>query len=77
MHLKYEADWKYVLTIPASMMSVFLALALVPDIGMRVTGFYQYSPARNRAAATPADAEAMIKASAAAAHAQHAADEHK
>src|SRR5437868_14757015 len=23
MHLKYEADWKYVLTIPASIMSVF------------------------------------------------------
>lgn len=65
MHLKYEADWKYVLTIPASIMSVFLALALVPDIGMRVTGFYPYSPARDQFAATPADADALIKASAA------------
>lgn len=35
MHLKWEANWKYVLTIPASAMSIFLILALVPDIGMR------------------------------------------
>jgi len=35
MHLKYEANWKYVLTIPASMMSIFLLLMLVPDIGLR------------------------------------------
>lgn len=35
MHLKWEANWKYVLTIPASLMSVFLLLMLVPDIGRR------------------------------------------
>jgi hypothetical protein len=31
----YEANWKYVLTIPAGMMSIFLLLMLVPDIGLR------------------------------------------
>ena len=36
MHVKYEANWKYVLTIPAAFMSIFLALALVPDVGMRL-----------------------------------------
>jgi len=35
MHVKYEANWKYVLTIPAAFMSLFLLLAMVPDIGMR------------------------------------------
>ena len=35
MHVKYEANWKYVLTIPAAFMSLFLLLALVPDVGMR------------------------------------------
>jgi len=35
MHLKWEANWKYVLTFPAMAMSVFLVLMLVPDIGMR------------------------------------------
>lgn len=35
MHLKYEANWKYVLTIPASIMAVFLTLALIPDVGKR------------------------------------------
>jgi cytochrome c oxidase subunit IV len=42
MHVKYEANWKYVLTIPASIMSVFLCLALVPDIGARVHGLFGY-----------------------------------
>lgn len=36
MHLLWEANWKYVLTIPASLMSVFLVIALVPDVGQRV-----------------------------------------
>jgi cytochrome c oxidase subunit 4 len=36
MHLKYEASWKYVLTIPAAFMSVFLVLMLVPDVGNRM-----------------------------------------
>jgi cytochrome c oxidase subunit 4 len=35
MHVKYEASWKYVLTVPAAFMSIFLILALVPDIGLR------------------------------------------
>ncbi len=35
MHVKYEADWKYVLTIPCGCMAIFLACALVPDVGMR------------------------------------------
>ncbi len=35
MHLKWEANWKYVLTIPALMMSTFLICMLVPDVGMR------------------------------------------
>lgn len=35
MHLKWEANWKYVLTIPASMMSIFLLLMLMPDIRLR------------------------------------------
>jgi cytochrome c oxidase subunit 4 len=36
MHLLWEANWKYVLTIPAMMMSVFLLCMLIPDIGLRV-----------------------------------------
>lgn len=36
MHLKWEANWKWVLTVPASLMSAFLVLALVPDVGMRM-----------------------------------------
>ncbi|RIK72044.1 MAG: hypothetical protein DCC67_19785 [Planctomycetota bacterium] len=36
MHLKWEANWKWVVTIPASMMSLLLVLALVPDIGRRM-----------------------------------------
>ena len=35
MHVKYEAGWKYALTLPAGFMAVFLTLMLVPDIGMR------------------------------------------
>lgn len=71
MHLKYEADWKYVLTIPASLMSLFLVLMLVPDIGMRVKGFfgYGYSETRLENVGTVAEQEALIAASrAAAAH---------
>jgi len=36
MHMLWEANWKYVLTIPASLMSMFLLLMLIPDIGRRV-----------------------------------------
>lgn len=36
MHLKWEANWKWILTVPASMMSLLLILALVPDVGRRM-----------------------------------------
>lgn len=36
MHLKWEANWKWVLTVPASIMSALLIFALVPDIGLRM-----------------------------------------
>lgn len=41
MHLKWEANWKYVLTIPASIMAMFLILMLVPDIGWRTEHYSQ------------------------------------
>jgi cytochrome c oxidase subunit 4 len=50
MHLKWEANWKYVLTVPASLMSVFLVIMLVPDVGNRTR---HYSPDRWLYAATP------------------------
>src|SRR4029453_2937716 len=50
MHMLWEANWKYVLTIPASMMSIFLLLMLVPDIGRRTT---RYSEERWLYAAEP------------------------
>ncbi len=51
MHLKWEANWKYVLTIPASIMSIFLLLMLFPDIKNRTEN---YSNTRWLHAATPA-----------------------
>jgi len=39
MHLLWEANWKYVLTIPASLMAVFLMVTLIPDVGQR-TRYY-------------------------------------
>lgn len=50
MHLIWEASWKYVLTIPASLMSVLLVLLLVPDVGRRTR---TYSEERWRYAAEP------------------------
>lgn len=50
MHLMWEANWKYVLTIPASMMSIFLLLMLIPDIGRRTP---KYSDERWLHAAEP------------------------
>lgn len=35
MHVLWEANWKYVLTIPAAMMAIFLVIMLIPDVGMR------------------------------------------
>jgi cytochrome c oxidase subunit 4 len=43
MHLRWEANWKYVLTVPASIMSLFLVIMLIPDIGRRTL---YYSPVR-------------------------------
>jgi cytochrome c oxidase subunit 4 len=54
MHLKWEANWKWVLTVPATFMSVFLLLMLVPDVGLRQdTGFAGYSYERRVFAADP------------------------
>jgi len=50
MHVLWEANWKYVLTIPASMMSLFLLLMLIPDIGRRTE---KYSAERWLHAAQP------------------------
>jgi cytochrome c oxidase subunit IV len=36
MHIWWEANWKFVLTIPAMFMSIFLMLMLIPDIGLRL-----------------------------------------
>jgi cytochrome c oxidase subunit IV len=58
MHLKWEANWKWVLTVPATFMSVFLLLMLVPDIGWRQnTGFARYSYERRLYAADPPEKE--------------------
>jgi cytochrome c oxidase subunit 4 len=57
MHLKWEANWKYVLTVPASIMSIFLMLMLVPDVGRRTR---YYAESRWLHAAVPeAKAEAL------------------
>ena len=59
MHLLWEANWKWVLTIPASFMSIFLMLMLVPDIGWRQNnGFARYSDDRLLYAADPQQAKA-------------------
>jgi cytochrome c oxidase subunit IV len=50
MHLKWEAVWKYVLTIPSIIMAIFLMLALVPDVGLRRR---HYSEERQINAAAP------------------------
>jgi len=55
MHLKWEANWKYVLTVPASIMSIFLMLMLVPDVGLRTRW---YAEERWLNAAEPVDKSA-------------------
>jgi cytochrome c oxidase subunit 4 len=57
MHLIWEANWKYVLTIPASIMSCFLVLMLVPDIGYRTR---HYSEERLIYAAPPVEGERSV-----------------
>ena len=46
MHLIWEANWKYVLTIPASLMAIFLMVTLVPDVGER-TRYYSEERLQN------------------------------
>ena len=65
MHLKWEANWKYVLTVPASIMSVFLVLMLIPDVGQRSR---DYSEERWLYATDPAPAHGE--------HAAHGDAEH-
>lgn len=48
MHLKWESNWKFVLTIPAAVMSALLVLVLIPDIGNRTEN---YSEERQKFAA--------------------------
>ena len=65
MHVKYEANWKYVLTIPASMMSIFLMLALVPDVGLRnqeAIGGRDVAEERREHMAEPEDVKAIVDA---------------
>jgi cytochrome c oxidase subunit 4 len=57
MHLKWEANWKYVLTVPASIMSIFLMLMLVPDIGLRTR---HYNDRRLLHSAPPESVETRI-----------------
>src|SRR5437764_4851976 len=62
MHLLWEANWKWVLTIPATFMSVFLMLMLVPDVGWRKNnGYAHYSRERLLYAADPPSIEAAEK----------------
>ena len=39
MHMRWEANWKYVLTIPTSIMAIFLMIMLTPDILFRTLRF--------------------------------------
>jgi cytochrome c oxidase subunit 4 len=58
MHLLWEANWKWVLTIPATFMSIFLMLMLVPDVGWRQNnGYAHYSQERLLYAADPIEIE--------------------
>jgi cytochrome c oxidase subunit 4 len=66
MHVLWEANWKYVLTIPAAMMAVFLAIMLIPDVGMRNR---MVSQERALHMARPSDVRLLEKAGAAAAEA--------
>jgi cytochrome c oxidase subunit 4 len=69
MHMLWEANWKYVLTIPSAMMSMFLLLMLVPDVGRRTD---RYSEERWLYAAEPRE-----KADEPAADTSHGDHDHK
>jgi cytochrome c oxidase subunit 4 len=75
MHLIWEANWKYVLTIPAGLMSIFLMLMLVPDIGCRYPRYTQerliHAPDPGTAEATHAGAHRPAAEPAAGAAAEH------
>jgi cytochrome c oxidase subunit 4 len=64
MHVIWEANWKYVLTIPAAMMAVFMAIMLIPDVGMRNR---MVSQERALHMARPSDVRLLEEAAAAAA----------
>lgn len=68
MHLLWEASWKYVLTIPAGMMSVFLLCMLIPDVGMRVS---KYNDNRWKWAAEAPNEETSHEPAHSAAHDEH------
>ena len=70
MHLLWEANWKYVLTIPATLMSVFLVVMLTPDIAFR-TSHYNVRRWTHASEASPSDHGA------AAADARHTAEHGK
>ena len=62
MNLLWEANWKWVLTIPATFMSIFLMLMLVPDVGWRQNnGYAHYSRERLLYAPDPPSVEAAEK----------------
>ena len=62
MHVKYEANWKYVLTIPAGLMSIFLMLMLIPDVGNRnkADAWGTSSQERRAVMADPEEAKKII-----------------
>jgi cytochrome c oxidase subunit 4 len=76
MHLKWEANWKWVLTVPASLMSILLILALIPDVGLRFMQTWHSGPSRQRLTYAAdlhhsGDAAAQAKGAAAEPHAEH------
>ena len=71
MHLKWEANWKWVLTVPASVMSALLILALVPDIGLRMHHASHDRLIHAAEKAAPGDSEHASDA-----HGENAADSH-
>lgn len=56
MHLWWETKWKYILTLPASGMAVFLVCMLIPDVGRRA---HYYNDYRWVFAAEPDETEAV------------------
>lgn len=73
MHLFWEANWKYVLTIPAAMMSLFLVLMLIPDVGSRS---FMYSEERKAHAASPVDSKQTAERASHEHPAHHEGDDH-